>query len=305
MFVQLKRIFHFGWLNFKRHLGLSVATIFILLLTVSLLTSLFLFQRIVQFSIDAIKEKVEISVYLKQDVSLADILRLKEELLSVPQVKEVKLVSREEALERFTERHKENTVLMEALKEVGDNPFLASLNIRAVQPENYSEIVDFLEKELPADLQGAIEKIDYYQRKPVIEKIFQITGFVNRTGVILAIILAILASLVIFNQVRLSIYSQREELIIQRLVGASNWFIRGPFLVHGAICGFLAALICFGIFIVLCWFVEPKLEMFFPGLNLFTFFIRNMSKVLLFQVIAGVGLGVISSGIAVRRYLKI
>ena len=229
MFIQLKRIFHFGWLNFKRHFGLSVATIFILLLTVALLTSLFLFQRIVQFSIDAIKDKVEVSVYLKQDASLADILRLKEELLAVPQVKEVKFVSREEALEKFTEKHKENTVLMEALKEVGDNPFLASLNIRASEAENYSEIINFLEKELPADLQGVIEKIDYYQRKPVIEKIFQITGFVNRAGGTLAIILAVLAALVIFNQVRLSIYSQREELIIQRLVGASNWFIRGHF----------------------------------------------------------------------------
>ena len=194
---------------------------------------------------------------------------------------------------------------MASLAEVGGNPFLASLKIKASEASQYQAISNFLDQTLSPTYKDLIEKVEYYQRKPVIEKIFSITSVISRVGVGFSIILAILAILIAFNTIRLAIYNSQEEIKIQRLVGASNWFIRGPFLVQGAISGFFAALICLLIFALICAIFSSKLEVLFPGLNLWTNFTSNFWILLLIQLAVGIGLGVISSTIAIRKYLRI
>jgi len=179
---------------------------------------------------------------------------------------------------------------------------LASLNIKAGQADQYAAIANFLEK---APFKNLIQKTDYYQRKLVIEKIFSVTSAINHTGVVLSLILVIIAFLVAFNQIRLAISNSKEEIFIQRLVGASNWFIRGPFLIQGVISGFFAALITLLIFIPLVYFLSPKMEVFFPGLNLFSYFAGNFFLIFLIQILIGIGVGVISSIIAIRKYLEL
>ena len=302
MFTSLKRIILLGWQGFFRQSGLSLATCFIMVLTISLVTSLFLFREISQFLISELQERADISVYFKRESLEKEILRIKEELKTIPEVREVKYVSREQALEKFIQRYKDNPILMESLREVGENPFLASLNIKAFEPGQYQAISNFLEAGPFAKL---IEKVDYYQREPVIERIFALTAGIQRTGIFLTILLSLIAISLIFNQIRLAIYNSREELTVQRLVGASNWFIRGPFLIQGVMVGFLATIISLLIFAFICWFFGPKLEVLFLGLNIFSYFIGNFWTILLIQLATGVGLGLISSWIAIRRYLKI
>ena len=302
MFTVLKRIFKYGWKSFSRNSGLSVATIFIMAMTIFLITSLFLFQEVTQFLVSGLQEKVDISVYFKESSSEEDILKVKDEVSKIPEVKNVEYVSRAEALERFIQRHKDNPVVMESLEEVGVNPLPASLNIKAWQASQYEAVTSFLEE---GQFQNLIDKVDYYQRRPVIERIFSITSNVNRIGIVLSLILALIAVLVAFNQVRLAIYNSREEIGIQRLVGASNWFIRGPFLVQGAVCGILAALICLSIFSLTCWIFSSKLEILIPGLDIFGYLTSNFFTILLIQLFTGISLGVVSSTIAIRRYLKI
>ena len=305
MLTSIKRIFRSGWISFRRQAGLSLATCFIMVMTIFLVTSLFLFQNITQFLISSLQEKVDISVYFKKEALEEDILKVKEELAKIPEVKEVKYVPQEQALEKFIQKHKENLILMESLKEVGENPLLASLNIKAFAASQYTAITSFLDNTLPPDFRNLIEKIDYYQRKPIIERIFSMTTGINRAGIVLTIILGLIAVSLVFNQIRLAIYSCKEEISIQRLVGASNWFIRGPFLIQGVISGFLATLICLLIFSLICWFFSPKLEILFPGLNIFSFFASNFWTILLIQLATGIGLGVVSSLIAIRKYLKV
>ena len=282
-----------------------MATIFVLVMTIFLASSLFLSQKISQFLIVSLEEKVDISVYLKEDSAESEILDFQEELSKVPEVKEVEYVSQEAAFAEFVERHKDNPVLIESLEEVGENPFLASLNIKAGEASQYQAIANFLEGTLSLSFKNLIEKVDYYQRKPVIEKIFSLTSMAKKVGIALSIILVIVAILVIFNTIRLAIYNFREEIKIQKLVGASNWFIRGPFLVQGAISGLFATLSGLLIFTLVCWIFGPKLEVFFADLNLFTIFIQNFWTIFLIQLFVGVGLGVISSLIAIRRYLQV
>ena len=278
------------------------ATIFILVVTISVITSLFLFKDVSQFVLESLQDKADISVYFKEDSREEEILRVKDKIEDVPEVKSVNYVSKDKAFAEFTLRHSEDPLLMEALEEVGMNPFLASLNIKAFEASQYVSLVDFLEG---SSFSGLIEKVDYYERKPVIERIFSLTSGLYWLGIGFSLLLVIIAFLVAFNTIRLTIYSCREEVKIQRLVGASNWFIRGPFIVQGVLCGLFAGISSFFLFFLFSWLLGSKAEVLFSGLNLFVFFVSNIGWILLLQLVSGIGLGVVSSLIAVRRYLEV
>lgn len=305
MFTLIKRIFKSGWQSFSRDGNIAAANIFIMTMTILLATSLFLLKDISQILISAIREKADISVYFRTAAQEEDILNVQEELSKIPGVKDVEYVSKEKALETFIQKHKDDPVLMGSLEEVGGNPFLAALNVRAFEASQYQAVMNFLDATLEPSYQNLIEKVDYYQRKPVIERIFALTSGVGKVGISLSIVLAIVAILVAFNTIRLAILNQAEEIKIQRLVGASNWFIRGPFLVQGAISGIISTLISLLIFTLICWFLGPKIEFLFSGLNVWKFFIGNFFTIILIQLSTGILLGVISSSIAIRKYLKV
>jgi len=291
-----------GWTTFRRDGELALATLFILVIAISVVTTLFLFREMSNFLTSALQEKVDVSVYFKESVTETEILDLKEELAKMEEIREVSYVSQDQAYKDFVERHEDEEIIMESLEEIGENPFLASLNIKAWKTSQYGTISTFLEH---PSFETLIEKVDYFQRKPVIERIFSLTGAINGVGVLFSIILVIVAVLVTFNTIRLAIYNSREEIKIQRLVGAGNWFIRGPFLIQGVMAGILASLICLAIFGLTSWIVSPKIEFFFPGLNLFNIFTENLGLIFLLQFLAGISLGIISSLIAIRKYLKV
>ena len=301
MMTTFKRVLKSGWHNFSRDWGISAATVFILFTAVFLVSSLFLSREAGKFLISSLEEKVDISVYFKEDAPEGDILKARDELLKTSEVKDVVYVSKERALEDFVEIHKNNPVLMESLEEVGGNPFLASLNIKAWQAGFYDSISNFLDN---ASFKNIIESVDYYQRKPIIDRIFSLTSFAERAGIIVSILSIIVAVLVTFNTVRLAIVNSSEEIKIQRLVGASNWFIRGPFLIQAAISGILGALISLSILSLVCWFLGPRIEGFFSGLNIFNLFMNNFWLIFFLQFLTGIFLAVISSATAIRKFLK-
>ena len=305
MFTSIKRIFKSGWQSFSRDGDIAAANVFIMTMTILLATSLFLFKDVSQILISAIREKADISVYFKEAAPEEEILNVQEKLSKIPEVKDVEYVSKEKALEDFVQRHKDDPVLMGSLEEVGGNPFLATLNVKAFEASQYQAVMNFLDATLEPSYKDLIEKVDYYQRKPVIERIFALTSGTGKVGVTLSIVLAIVAILVAFNTIRLAILNQAEEIKIQRLVGASNWFIRGPFLVQGAISGIISTLISLFIFTLICRFLGPKIEFLFSGLNVWKSFTGNFFTIILVQLSTGILLGVISSSIAIRKYLKV
>lgn len=300
--ISLRRVFNTGWKSFSQNIGLSVATVFVLALIISLAGSLFIIKDATQFVISDLQEKVDISVYFKEDCLEENIFVIKEKVEAISEVKKVEYVSKEEALESFKERHQDDEVLMSSLDELGTNPFLASLNIKSWQASQYASVANFLENN---GFEGQIAKIDYFQKKPVIEKIFSISSQINITGLILGLIFSIIALLIVFNHVRLAILNSKEEIEVQRLVGASNWFIRGPFIVQGIIAGIFAIIISVLIFSIGIFFLSPKIGEIVPGFILFEYFASNFLVILLIQVLVGIGLGVISSSIAIRKYLKV
>lgn len=301
MFTSFKRIIHYGWTHFRRQATFSIASIFIMFIMLFLGASLFLFQGTVEFLSATLLEKVDMSVYFNQNLPEEEILKIKDDLMKIPEVKNIEYVSREEALDRFTKRHQSDSGIMESLAEVGGNPLLASLNIRARDSQQYADIFNFLGSD---SYKESIVKVDYLQKKPIIERLFSLTSKANKTGLLLCLFFASVAVLLVFNQIRLAIYNSKKEIKIMRLVGAPNWLIQGPFLIQGFFIGILAVLLCFLIFIPVCFFLSPKLETIVPEFNVFNYFISNFFFIFGFQLAVGLGIAIFSSLICLRKYLK-
>jgi len=300
MFVSLKRVVFSGWRNFFINPGVSFATLFILTLVISLLTTVFLFKGLVDHVISLIQEKADISVYFKENSQEEEILKVKESLAQFPEIRKIKYISKEEAKERFQKKHKDDFSLMESL-EVTEDALLAHLDISLSSLEQYSKISNFLESKFG----GLIEEVDYSQRKTVIERIFMITDRIKKGVMITAGVLGIIAILVVFSTIKLAILNCKEEIRIQKLVGASNWFIKGPYLVQGFLAGFFAFLISFGLILLSLYFLDPKIEDFFEGFNFFNYFISHIFQIAFIQFISGVSLAMISTYIAIRKYLEV
>lgn len=297
--VTFRRIIKAGYLGFRRNGWLSAATTMVMALVLFVLGGLIFLGALANTTLDSLESKIDISVYFTVEASEAQVLAVKREIEALPDVREAEYVSREAALERFQERHKENALIASALEELGDNPLQASINIKAADPTHYAAISDFL----TGQKYPIVEKINYFENQAVIERLSSMMGTIRGSGAALAAFLAFIAVLVAFNTIRLAIYTMREEVGIMQLVGASMWFIRGPFLISGALYGASAAVLVTLAFFPLTWLAAPKIAFLVPEFNLFQYLISNLLEFFVIMLGSGVVLGVTSSFIAVRRYL--
>jgi len=302
MLTTLFRIIKYGFLGFWRNGWLSTATLSIIVLALLVFEGLIISNVLTKTALTSLQEKIDISVYFKSNTSEDDILKIKKSLESLAEVKGVEYISRDRALEIFKERHKDDPTITQSLEELKENPLLASLNIKAHNPKEYVTIADHLEK---ADFKVWFEKVTYAQNAIVIERLGRIIDTAEKGGLILIIFLALIAVLITFNTIRLAIYSSREEIGIMRLVGASNSFIRGPYVVEGIIYGLVAGILSVIIALPIIYFVSPYVKIFISEMNLWLYFTSNLIGILGYQLLFGVGLGVISSVIAIRKYLRI
>lgn len=301
MLVSLSRIIKYGVQSFWRNGWLSASTVSIMILTLIVFEGLVLFNFVGKTAITSIKEKVDISVYFKSNVPEDSILSVKRSLESLEEVREVKYVSREEALAEFKERHKEDETIVQTLEELDENPLLGSLNIKANELEQYGTIASYLET---PSLQDIIEKVTFAQNELVINRLSSLVSTFNRTIVLITVFLAFLAVMVTFNTIRLAIFSSSAEIGIMRLVGASNGFIKGPFLVEGIIYGLISAIVSFLMFIPVILFVSPHLARFVHELDLGAYLGKNWGTILLYQLAFALILATLSSAFAIRRYLR-
>ncbi len=207
---------------------ISVATLTVMLLALLVFSSLIVFNVVANSVLNSIQEKIDISVYFKNTAPEDEILRIKQSLEGLAEVKNVDYVSRDRALEIFKERHSDDPNITQAVNELETNPLPASLNIKAKDPDKYSIIASYLNND---SLKDYVDKVSYAQNQVVIDRLASIINVSRQAGVGLTFILAIVAILVVFNTILLAIYSNRESIEIMRLVGASSMFIRGPYIV--------------------------------------------------------------------------
>lgn len=269
-----------------------------------LVTGLFFFQGIAGYLTSEIQNKIDITAYFKDGTQEQDILNVKDKIIKMsPNIKNVEYVSKDQALALFNEKHQNNPVLAQALQEVGSNPFLPSLNITTNgDPLQYQEVSNILET---ADFSKLIDKVDFSEKKSTIEKVYSITRNINMFGLLLGIVLIIVAVLVVFNTVKLAIENSKEEISTMRIVGASNWFIRGPFIIQGIIYGIIAFLICILLSGLSAYFLAPKISVVLPGFDMFSYYLTNWWIFVLIQLGFGIAVGAVSSFIVVKKYLDI
>lgn len=302
MLITLFRIIKYGFLGFWRNGWLSTATLSVIILALLVFEGLMIFNILTKTALSSIQEKIDISIYLKRETPEDNILQIKKSLETLTEIKKIEYISSDKALEIFKERHKDDPAITQSLEELKENPLLASLNIKAYNPKEYAVIADYLEE---ANFKVWFEKVTYAQNALVIDRLSRIINTAEKSGLTLIVFLALVAVLITFNTIRLAIYSSREEIGIMRLVGASNHFIRGPYVVEGIIYGLLAAILSVIIALPIIYFISPYIEIFIPEMNLWNYFTGHIITILGYQLIFGVGLGIISSIIAVRKYLKI
>ncbi len=301
MFTTFKRILKAGSLSFVRNTWLSVATVLVMSLMLFVMGNLIFVSAFAATALKMFQSKIDVTVYFTTDAQEDQILAVKKEIEAMPQVSGVNYMSKEQAFTDFRDRHKDNTFIASALDEIGTNPLEASLNVSAQDPASYGAISDFLvKKNYPI-----VDKINYFENKDVIERLSSIIASVRGAGAIIALVLAFVAILVTFNTIRLAIYTVREEIGIMRLVGATQWFIRGPFLVSGVLYGLSAATVVTLFFFPMTWMASPKVALLLPGFDLFHYFLNNFMQFFIVMLGSSIVLGVVSSSIAMRKYLKI
>ncbi len=300
--INLFRIFKYGIQNFLRDGWLSFSTIAIMILALIVFEGLILFNVVSKGAMQTIENKVDITVYFQSNIPEDTILNLKKSLEGLDEVQYVDYVSQEQALATFKALHAGDESITKTLSTLDTNPLLPSLNIKAKDIHHYDTIAAYLEK---PDFQNITYKVNYAQNQVVINRLVSIVDNFTTGGFVLTIFLAFLAASVTFNTIRLAIFSNREQIGIMRLVGASNKFIRGPYVVEGSLYGLISALVSFLIMIPVITFISPHVNSFIPEVNLGSYFSSGFLTLFLYQVLFGVGLGIVSSIVATRRYLSI
>lgn len=300
MFTTISRIINFGLKNFWRNGLLSTATVAVTGIALLVTLGLIMFNFVTGEAISSVKDKIDISVYFKTTTAEDSVLSIQKVVESLPEVKQVEYINKDEALKRFKEQHKDDSI-SQAISLLNENPLEASLNIKAKSPELYGSIAESLQADA---IKQYVDKISYSENKVIIDKLTKIIDNVNQGGLVLVIFLAIVSGLIVFNTIRLAIYSNRDEIGIMRAVGASNMLVRGPFLIDGILNGTIAAVLSLILAIPIIHFVAPFLKSFIPGLDITNYFYGGLFRLFLLQLLFGIGISIISSFLAVRRYLK-
>jgi len=256
----------------------------------------------IQSIINSIRGQVELAVYLKDNITPELNDYIKDEISSWEETGNIIYISKEQALERFKEQNEGSDIL----KEIQGNPLPASFEITLNDPEKVELVaLRFMDKD--GNYIEGIDDVVYGQS--YVNKLFSITAIIG-TIVLLIIIVLLLATIVlIFNTIRLSIYARRKEIEVMKLVGASNWFVRVPFLFEGFFEGFIGSLLASIMLYIMGKFLLIKGERvivetmrikdlaILGSLNIIVYIYAGM-------IIFGGLLGIISSVIALRRYVK-
>ena len=256
-------------------------------------------------ALQSIEQKVDLSVVLEDDTTDEQITVVANDLRARSDVQEVRVVTSDEALTLFRQKHAEDPFIEESLKELDENPLPANLFIVATEPRFYEGIAKYLESE---KFSSFIAKVNYENSRNVIDHLIRVITSVKNVGFAGTVIFAILVVLIMFNTIRLAIYSFREEIDIMRLVGASNWFIQGPFLFEAMFVAVLGVVVCNLLLFPFLKATGSQITSFLIGtggsFDIYTYMTDHILTLLAMQTSLAVGLAVLSSLVAIRRYLR-
>lgn len=303
----LKRVMVGGGKNFIRGGAVSAATVLVMTVTLSIIGSLIFLSALLTFTLDMVREKVDVSVYFVRTASEQSIFAVKEQLEQLPEVANVTYTSADDALTAFRERHANDQLTLQALDELGGNPLDASLKVRAKDPSLYEGIVKFLGSSPTLSSSGTsiVDRINYAQNKEVIDRLAIAITATQQIGFAVVIVFVLASILIAFATIRLAIYTSKDEIAVMKLVGASNAYVQAPFIVEGIITGSISAALVLLLLWPATWYVGGKTSGWFGGFNLGQYYADNLLLVFGILMASGVLLGGIASVFAIRKYLRV
>jgi len=291
-----------GFSSFIRNGWLSVASITVMVLTLLTLSVFFILNIVLNTGIKTIQDKIDISVYFKDDVKQSVVIDIQNELANMSEVRSIKYTSKQDAIDKFKEQNKGNQALLDS---INDPTFSlpSSLEVKVFDTSKLDQITSIVEKDV---YKASVEKISYKENKQIIDKLFRATNLTKQIGVIITIAFTLVSLVIIFNTVRIAIFARMEEIEIMKLVGATPWFIKGPFLIEGMLYGVISTIISMLVLSSILYFAAPAIANYIGGVgdNISNFLRENIFQVLLIQLGVGIGIGVFSSWLAIRKHLK-
>lgn len=300
--LKLWRTFKEGKENFRRNGWLTFATVSVLALSLFIVTLSFLIGTATHLVLQNMRDKVSVSVSFNPDVTEDKIMEIQRELSKYKkEIASVKYISRDDALKQFLAESGNDPVIAKAVEEIGENPLLASLVIKAVSPEDYPLIVEQIQK---STFQNDVSRINYEKNKKIFNRMDRISQTTKTVGSVLGAVFIFVAILITFNTIRITIYSHRQEFEIMRLVGASNIYVRMPFVFEGILYGLSAAIVTIIFISGIAYYVSPLTEGAISQGNFMNLYLDYFLYIFTGVVLLGISLGVISSAVAIRRYLK-
>jgi len=299
----LYRVIKFSFQDIVRNIWLTIVTITILLVALFSINILVTVRLISDSAVAAVKEKIDISLFIKSDTMESEIMALKDKIAASPRVKDVVYVSKDMAISSFRKKYENNPEILAALKELGRNPLSPSLTI---VPKDFNES-GLLINELKVLDSPIIESRDFSDNTVILSKINNITKRVSEVGLFIISIFILTSLLVVYNAIRVAIYTHRQEIEIMRLVGASNAFIYMPYMFSALVYALLSVLVIISVFYPFLTLLQPYLETFFVGYNvdILTYFVDNFWFIFGGQFLAVLFINVVASLFAVRKYARV
>ena len=300
------RIVHNGIVNFMRNIGLAIAAMAVMVVTLTIVLFSIITNATFTNTIAQITKKIDISVFLKDSVTAPQTTQLIGQLDKLPNVKSVSYLSKAQALQQYEQQNTGNQQLLTAIGETS-NPLPATVLIKPVNLNQIQDIKNFLVEPNIAALQSDVPTYSG-DRETAINKITHATDVLREIGIFAIIVFTLICALIIFNTIQMAIFNRRDEITIMRLLGASTTYIRGPFVVESAIYGILSAVI--SVIFINGAFIAASNALQASSLGLLdigyanSYFDNHFFMLLGIQLMLGIVLGVVSSIIATRRYLK-
>jgi len=301
MFTSLLRVLKTAGISLWRNRGLSLVSTLIMVITLVVI-SIFLSINIVTNKIThVLEERIDMVAYLKDEASDDQITTLKKMLENRNDVVQVVLVSKDDAYNRWQLRYQDNEKIRSVVTKE-NNPLPRSLEIKTKKTENLEDVAKILSDR---DYSFMIKELSYSKNRDTILRLIKITNFVEIAGWSLSAIFIIISILMIYNTIRLTIFARSNEVEIMRLVGASDWYVRGPFIIEGIAYGILATIVSSVLLLVSFQIIVPYAKQYLGDFDLGGGYLGiNIWMVILVQLVVGMLLGFSCSYSAIKKYLK-
>lgn len=304
--INARRVFVIGAHSFLRNAWLSAAATIVMTLTLGCILLTLFASYTLNSTVKTFTEKIDVSIFFKTEAMKSDIDKLSADLRNNTdlEVKEVTYISKEEARKSFEEQNKDDVKTLQAIAQATD-AFPASIRVKTLDTAKLQKVVEVARQE---KYKKIVDKDSYKDdaKRTAVDRLGNIAKFLRNAGLVASIVFGVISILVILNTIRMTIFNRRDEIEIMQLIGASKWYIRGPFLVEAAIYGAIAGVVATLFFYLLVLAQAPKLGNYVEEISPAVEQFQQIAWLIIpTTILIGVIIGSFSSYLAIRKHLRL